>query len=269
MLELLQNFEQAAARFSPVILIAPGLAVLLLGLFVWLGGLGFKRHLLAVAGALGGGICGSLVLGRNILSAVALAVIAAVIAMIFERLFTTILALVLAVSIAFAVLARPYMAQPPSDPATKPAGTTTAPLSASQSLVLIKSYAVDLGDKVKQLASQMPILRWAVILVVAVAAVVAAFTLRRLAAAWSYATFGTILVYTGMILLLFYKASAPISAVFRKPPFYAIVFAAMVAFGTIVQLILCKQKKPKSTKTKQSGKHGEQSRPEKQSWRTG
>ena len=267
MLELLQNFEQAAAQLSPVVLIVPGLAVLLLGLFVWLGGLGFKRQLLAVAGALGGGICGSFVLGRNIPSAIALAVIVAFIAIIFERLFTTILALVLAVSIAFAVLARPYMAQPLSNRATKPAGTLTVPLSPSQSLVLIKSYAVELGDEVKQLSSQMPILRWAVILVVAVAVVVAAFTLRRLAAAWSYATFGTILIYTGMILLLLYKASAPISAVFRKPPFYAIVFAAMVAFGTIVQLILCKQKKPKSTKTEQSGKHGKQSRPEK-TWRT-
>ncbi|GAG23662.1 unnamed protein product, partial [marine sediment metagenome] len=40
MFELLEHFEQVAVRFSPVVLIVPGLVAVLLGLFVWLGGLG-------------------------------------------------------------------------------------------------------------------------------------------------------------------------------------------------------------------------------------
>ena len=52
MLEIAQNFEQVAAEFRPVVLIGPGLAAVWVGLFVWLGGLGVRRVLLAVVGAI-------------------------------------------------------------------------------------------------------------------------------------------------------------------------------------------------------------------------
>ena len=109
MLEVAQHFEQMVARFGPVVLIAPGLAAVLVGLFVWLAGLEFRRVVAAVAGAISGGICGFLIIGQNIVSALFFAAVAAVIATMFEKIFITILTATLAAAFGFAVLAGPYI----------------------------------------------------------------------------------------------------------------------------------------------------------------
>ena len=90
MLEIAQHLEQIAVWFKPVVLIGPGLAAVLLGLFVWLGGLGFRRTLVAIVGAVSGGVCGFFIAGRNIPPAMISACIAVVIAIIFERIFITV-----------------------------------------------------------------------------------------------------------------------------------------------------------------------------------
>ncbi|GAG01190.1 unnamed protein product, partial [marine sediment metagenome] len=89
MLEIAQNFEQMALRFDSIVLVGLGLAAVLLGLFVWLGGLGFRRPLLAVVGVVAGGICGYFITGRGILSVIVWAAVAAIIAIAFERTFIT------------------------------------------------------------------------------------------------------------------------------------------------------------------------------------
>jgi len=43
-IEILQNFEQAAKKLDGAVLVVTGLAVLLFGLFTWLGGLGFRSY---------------------------------------------------------------------------------------------------------------------------------------------------------------------------------------------------------------------------------
>jgi hypothetical protein len=89
MLEVFQNFEQLAVRLKPIVLIGPGLATVLLGLFVWLGGLGFRKILVAVIGALGGGVCGFFITDRNVMFAMILAAAAAVIAIALEKILVT------------------------------------------------------------------------------------------------------------------------------------------------------------------------------------
>ena len=79
MLEIAQNFEAIATRLRPVVLVGPGLFFVIVGLFVWLGGLGFRKALAAVVGTVGGGICGFFVAGRNI----AIAIISAAFIYIF------------------------------------------------------------------------------------------------------------------------------------------------------------------------------------------
>ena len=62
MLELFQNFERAAVRFMPVVLIGPGVVCIIAGLFVWLAGLRFRRVLVGVLGAAVGSILGFFVI---------------------------------------------------------------------------------------------------------------------------------------------------------------------------------------------------------------
>jgi hypothetical protein len=264
MIEIFQNFEQIAIRCSPSVLIGLGLGAVLVGLFVWLGGLGFRKLLIAVAGAVSGGICGFFIVGRNIMPAIILASLGAVIAIIFERVFVTILLAVLVAVFSFAFLARPYV-----EISEEAIPTNQSPaLSVGESVQLMKTYIVDVSDRIKRACSQMPVHNWVIILILAVAFIVVGFYLERLASALCYSTLGTMLIFAGMILLLLYKGSAPISGIDSRPLFYGGVFVAMAAFGTIEQLLVCQPAKRHGTRKKEASKQDEKSEGTKRRWRT-
>jgi hypothetical protein len=239
MLEIAQYFEQVTAGFRPIVLIASGLAAVLVGLFIWLGGLGVRRVLLAVVGAITGGICGFFIIGLNIASALILAAGAAIIAIMFEKIFITILAASLAAVFGFAVLAKPYT-----------------------------EISADFSTEIKRACLQMPLYCWAIIVALAVIFILAGFFLWRLTSALCCATLGTFLIFTGMILLLLYKGAAPISSLYSRAPFYAAIFAAMTAFGTMEQLLLCQRAKEKLTRRKETNKGKKGPHETRMSWRT-
>lgn len=270
MIEIFQNFEQTAVRFSPSVLMGPGLAAVLVGLFVWLGGLGFRKLLIAVAGAVSGGICGFFIVGRNIMPAMVLASLAAVIAIIFERVFITILSAALAAVFGFAFLARPYVGiSEEAIPTNQSRISAQSPaLSIGESVQLMKTYTVDVSNKIKRACSQMPVHNWVIILVLAVVFIVAGFYLERLASALCYSTLGTMLIFTGMILLLLYKGSEPISGICSRPLFYGGIFVAMAAFGTIEQLLVCQPAKRHGTRKKEASKQAEKGEGSKRGWRS-
>jgi len=270
MLEILQDFEQTATQFSPIVLIWPGLTVVLVGLFIWLGGLGFRRLLVAVAGAVSGGICGFFIVGRNIRVAIILAGVTAIIATIFERLFIAIMAAALAAVFGFAVLAVLYAENSKEVIPTNQSRTTvqSSTLSVYESIEIVKSYIADVSEKIKQTCSQMPVHSWPILLALVIIFVVAGFFLRRLASALCYSTLGTMLIFAGMILLLLHKGSLPISSIYSRPPFYGAVFVAMMGFGTIEQLVLCQRAKRDSIKRNRADKGKEGPKETTQDWKT-
>jgi hypothetical protein len=85
MVDILQSFEQACGRLSPLVLIGPGIAALVIGLFVWLGGVGFRKWLLGIAGGLTGGLVGFFVFGLSPLLTAAFAGIAAAAAAVWQE----------------------------------------------------------------------------------------------------------------------------------------------------------------------------------------
>jgi len=247
MFEIAQNFEQIAVRFRPIVLIAPGLACLVVGLFVWLGGLGLRKLLVAIVGAVAGAVCGFFILGRNIISAMTLAAVAAAMAVIFERIVITIIAAALAMALGFAVLARPYPEKIGTDTAThqQNLGQDKIPgryefFSIRQTAEIIKEYVADFSTSITQARLQMPAHNQAVIAALGAIFIVAGVLFWRLTSALCCATLGTLLIFAGMILLLWYKGAAPISWIYNRTSFYAAVFGAMTGFGTIEQLLLCK-----------------------------
>ena len=269
MLEIAQYLEQMAVRFKPIILIGPGLAAVLLGLFVWLGGLGFRRALVAIVGAVSGGICGFFISTRNTVPAMVSASIAAVIAIVFERIFITILAGVLAAILGFAVLSRPYIEN---------AGGATLmgrdeiqnsgeAFSIQQSAEIAKEYTTDFITEIKRILLQMPVYNWAIIAALAVIFIAAGFFQWRLTSAFCCAALGVMLIFAGMILVLLYKGAAPISRICRNQSFYLGVFAVMTAFGTTEQLLLCQRIKEKLTRKKEKSKEGKEPEKISMSWR--
>jgi hypothetical protein len=265
MLEIARQLERTAVWFNPVILIGPGLAVLLLGLFVWLGGLGFRRALVAIVGAVSGGICGFFISGRNIVTATVSAGLAAVIAIIFEKMFIAILTGVLAAVLGFAVLARPYIEN--AGEATSVEWDKTQNLSTQQTVETVKAYITDFVAETKWIFLQMPVYNWVIIAALAVIFPAAGFFRRRLTSAFCCAALGSILIFAGMILLLLYKGAAPISRICQNQLYYLGVFAAMTAFGTTEQLLFCQRIKERLTRKKEKSKDGKEPEEISASWR--
>lgn len=256
MLEIARQLEQTAVWFDPVVLIGPGLACVLLGLFVWLGGLGFRRALVAIVGAVSGGIGGFFISGRNIVPAVVSAGLAAVIAIMFERIFIAILAGVLAAILGFAVLAGPYIEN--AGGATSIKWDKAQNLSTQRTVETAKAYIADFVAEIKRILLQMPVYNWAIIAALAVIFLAAGFSRWRLTSAFCCAALGAILIFAGMILLLLYKGAAPISRICQNQSYYLGVFAAMTAFGTTAQLLFCQRIKERLTRKKGKSKDGKE-----------
>jgi hypothetical protein len=269
MLEIARQLEQTAVWFNSVVLIGPGLACVLLGLFVWLGGLGFRRALVAIVGAVSGGICGFFISGRNIVTATVSAGLAAVIAIMLERIFIAILAGVLAAILGFAVLAKPYIGIEDSLKRYPEYETEniTMSLDTQLSVEIAKRYIAEFVTEIERIFSQMPVYNWVIIAALAVVFIAAGFFQLRLASAFCCAALGSILIFAGMILLLLYKGAAPISRICQNQLYYLGVFAAMTAFGTTEQLLFCQRIKERLTRKKGKSKDGKE--PEKISmfWR--
>lgn len=262
MFQILQEFEQTASRFSPFVLIAPGVAVVLIGLFIWLGGLGFRKVVIVALGAVAGWIGGYFIAGRNVMTAAASAIVAAVLAVVLRRVFITIFAALLAAVLAFFVftgVCPEVLAATELVPVT--AGEIVEQnvmISAGITPAILRAYLADFTNVVNRAATHMPVYAWATMAGLALVFLFAGFFLNRFTSALCCAVIGAMLVFAGMIWLLLYKGSQPISRVCNKPWYYAAVFGAMVVFGTFVQLVLCPslEKKVKKGKKPKKGKKG-------------
>lgn len=229
MIEISQNLEQMISELSPTFLVGVGIGSVLAGLFIWLGGLGFRKYLVAIAGAFAGGISGFFITGRNTALALVSAGGGVVIALVLEKIFITVMAAILAAVLGFTVMGRICVGQ---------------------------------ADSLEQACSQMPLYSWAMIAVLVIISIAAGFFFRRLISALCFAAFGTMLLFAGMILLLSYKGTEPISYMSAKPSFYGMIFAAMAAFGTIEQLLLCRFAKAKTKREEKAGKSQQKSEKE-------
>ncbi len=248
MIEIFQNFEQVAARFNPSILIGSGVAILILGLLIWLGGLGLRKIFFSLAGLGCGFVFGLFVGGRNIFSALFSGAFAALIALIFEKVFVVLLVVALAAAVAFTVLAEPYFEQAETITAQSQKSEQTTITSLDEIPQELKTFALDAGRKIKQAGTKIPVKIWAIIAAPAVIFLICGVVLWRFTSALFFSVLGTMVLFFGMILLLLYKGSEAVGQIRGKPLIYAAVFLVMAAFGTIEQLLLCKgSKKEKVT----------------------
>jgi len=273
MLQILQDLESAiggTAGLSPVVLVGPGLVCVIAGLFIWLGGLGFRKLLVTVAGAICGGVFGFFAIGENIVSAVFMAALIAAIAIVFERLFIAILTAALAAVFAFVVLAGQYVenSQGPAPIGLGEVSVQSQAIGVRESAEKMKAYIIDVSQRIKHAGLQMPVYRWAIIIMLALIFIVAGFSLWQLASALCCSVLGTALIFAGMILLLLHKGAVPVSIICSKSSYYATAFIAMIAFGTIEQLLLCKRSKTRSAGKRQRGKNKQEPDRTKESWRT-
>jgi hypothetical protein len=240
MLETIQNFESVvtpAARDYPLCAIAPSSAAVVAGLFVWLGGLGFKRVLMAIAGAAGGFALGYSVIGWSVIQAAVSAGVAAVIAAIFDRVFIALLAAILAAGVGFVMLVGLHIS---AENAQNEPKTMDAMVESTESMEQLTAYLNDLGGNVRSACSQVLVYQWLIVGILSVIILMIGFIFRRLAAAVSFSVLGTLLIAAGLVVLLLYSGSAPLSRAGDRPLKYAGIFAGMAAFGAVEQLLFCR-----------------------------
>ncbi|MHC4418678.1 MAG: hypothetical protein ACYSU6_08855, partial [Planctomycetota bacterium] len=175
----------------------------------------------------------------------------------------------LAVALSLAIMTRPYMNK--SEYSTQTTqhqsqihGQT---YTVQKTMQVLKAYTNDLGSMIKHACPQMPLYNWLIILALAVIFTIVGFFFWPLTSALCCATLGTISIFLGMTMLLLFKASAPLTAICTRTTFFMLVFAAMVIFGTLEQLMLCKYTTKKPI-LKKRHKTAQQTGKATASWRT-
>ncbi len=266
MIEVFKSFEQVAGRFNPLVLIVPGLVLVALGLFIWLGGLGFRRALFALLGAFAGGVTVLLAVSENGIVAGASALVVALLAAMFQRAFTALLLGLLSLAISFVILAYPYLQE---HHGTLIAGENldrSPRLTARDSLNVAHAYGLDLIDGVRHAAGRLTPSQWAIIAAAAAGLLTLGAFFQSVGGALSCATLGTAMIFAGLLLLVIFKGSAPVGRLAGRPAFYGLIFVGMAAFGTLEQLTFCRKAEQQKPKRK-SGKSQSASKESKRSWR--
>jgi len=240
MVEILKSFEQVASRFSPPVLMVPGLAMVVLGLVAWLGGMCVRRLVLGLVGAAAGAIAAVLIHGRSPAVAGLAAGGGALFGAILPRLSTALLLACLGVAVALVVMTRtPAGAGPKAVYKPPEAGQEQERLTLRDSLDGVHAYALNIVDAVRSAFRELEGSSRAVLVAVGLALLVLGLFLVRLAGALTCSALGTLLVFAGLTALLILKGSDPIALMERQGEFYGLVLLGMTAFGTLEQLVLC------------------------------
>jgi hypothetical protein len=240
MLETLQNFESVmgpAARDHPLVVIGPAGAAVAAGLLIWLGGLGFRKVLVGIAGAATGVAVGSYAIRRGVVWTAVAAVVAAGMGILFERLIIALLLASLVGAAGFVVLVAPHISTENTQMQAENEDTTAY---TDQSTEQPDAYLSDLEATVRRVGSEVPVYKWAIVALLGVVFLVGGFVFRRFATALYFSALGTLLIAGGLVTLLLYKGAAPLSQAGNKPLMYVGIFAGMVAFGTVEQLLFCR-----------------------------
>ncbi len=263
MVEILKSFEQVAGRFSPVVLIVPGLALVALGLLAWLGGMCLRRVVPALVGAGAGVLMAFFLGGQNSLIYALAAGGGATFGAILPRVLAAVLLVVLGVAVAFVVVARTHLLEAQGTLFGVPEGELPeGRFTVRQSLDAVRAYAIDVKDRAGAAARAMEPVEGAIIAAVGLGLAIVGAVSARLAGALAYSVLGTASIFAGLALLLTFKGSAPIAGVERQGAFYGLALVGMAAFGTLEQLLLYRPPKQetKDTSRKSQSQKGETKR---------
>jgi hypothetical protein len=248
MTNLLLTFQSRVTHLQPSLLLTLAVVTIAAGLFVWLGGLGFKKAVFVVTGLFFGAFCTLFSSGTNPLPAVALISIFALIAFKLENTFLVLIASAVAAVIGYLILIRPYF---------HPSG--------------------DILAGIGQLAMSVPLYNWPILLAV-IALPFVVISLQGASAIFTSAA-GTILILTGTVMALPNFGYPAVGYITTKQDIYIAVFAlATIIAGAIIQLWLLPEinvlfavaRKAAETKVEKvkAGKGNAVEAPKTRNWRT-
>ena len=248
--DILNEFQNAALAYNATTLVVPGVLCALLGIIIWLAGTGFTRIVAIVAGFIGGGIGGFYLFpAHQTAGAISCAVIGALIALAINKVIVVIAGSAVFAVAVLAFLVGTHFSNKVTDAQHQQNfGEVSVKLSQLQTLEQIKLRLKDTADKLYTLSLKLPFNTWPAFGAAIVLVAVVAMLSGRLIVAFACSSLGVGLIFAGMLHLLLYKGSSPLTYVYDRISFFFPVFAVMAAAGMVVQMILCGPPKLKMLK---------------------
>jgi hypothetical protein len=253
MLDVLSKFQNAAAAFNPTVLVAGGVVCVLLGIILWLAGTKFTKMIAAAAGFIGGAVGASYLFPEHQMPAVITGAVAGgLTALVLHRFITIIAGSAFFAVAVFGLLVGTNF----SDKATtasykQDSSAVSIKLTPDQTLEQMKIRLINVGEQLFELSKRLPFGTWPAFAAALVVLAVIGMFFGRLITAFACSSIGAALTFAGMISLLLFKGSAPLTHVYERISFFFSVFAGMVAVGIVSQLILCRPPKLAMVKREQ------------------
>ena len=209
MIDILWQFEKHLARFQPHLLLAMAVITVAAGLFIYLGGLGFRKTMFAVIGTYFGIEFALLTAGFNIMLVLAFAGVGVLLALKLQDSFLVLIASIFAVVYGFSVLIRPYFS--PSD---------------------------ELISIIRQLTIGVPYYNWPILIALTALPVAVSSSSWRVCSAILCSAAGTVIIFAGSIMLSKYAGIAGVAHIAGRPENYLGLFVAVTAVDACVQLFI-------------------------------
>jgi hypothetical protein len=257
MFDIALDFEKAAKFLHTAILVVPGLIMGIAGLWLWLAGSSWHKLFAAAFTAIIAVLI-SAIMSLNIFAIAIIAILALLAGGLFSRLIIALSAAITASIIAFLVIYNIDIQPFPSS--NRYCTTISEKMDVPQSVKFINDYSVFAGREVLNIAKSLQSSNTAIICGCGAVFLGFGLLLSKLTTALLTSLWGILLIAKGMILLLLYKGTFVITRVSQNTMLYFYIFAGMLAFGIIVQLLICPAVFKKSTKTdshsnKNDGEH--------------
>ena len=258
MLVALQNLEQVSLHLAAPVLVLTGLALVGVGLCVWLGGLRWNRVVAGFIGATGGALCGVLfVKEHQIFAGSILTLVGASLGSVFKKTLMVLAGGAVTTAIGLIVFSVPVIANESNWQAENNEVSNSIDsegvLSVGESVGVLKSQAVCLFTGLRDCVAQVRPLGFITSIFAGIIVVGCGVFLPRFVVAVTSATLGTGMIFAGMIFLLLYKGAEPMTRIYSAGFFYNLVILVMVAFGTAVGLLVCPEAGKRPVKKNDDG----------------
>ncbi|HEV59312.1 MAG TPA: hypothetical protein ENN87_17720 [Phycisphaerales bacterium] len=238
MYEVLRQFEQAALAFWPPLLILGGAGLVLVGLCVWLAPLWWARAISGLAGACAGACLALFCTDRQPFAVGLMALVGTGFGLFFHRGTLILTGALLAGLMAVVAMTAGPPHEGSMDRRAAAHATNPEELNGPQTATAIAGQVQNLARQVRHEWLRFDPIMKAVPLAVAGGIVVLGLVRVRWAGALSGAILGTCLIGVGLAAALLYKGAQPFTGALEARGLYGPIAAAMVAFGTVVGLVL-------------------------------
>ena len=240
------EIQNTIQQVLPIVLIAPGIVLVGAGLFMWLGGLRWLKSLAAFSAALAGLLCAWFFTDRQFALMILLPVILAGLGVFFHKIIVVVLGGLVA---AMLVIFVPVMAGPQEPKSANQPQAVEQQFDLLESVEWAQAKIEQIRQRIKEAVTGIPQSRkMAAIAAVVIIGLLGLWRWRLICAA-TCSVIGTLLIYSGMMLLLLYKGSEPFNKIIESRQLFALIAIVMTVAGVVLQLLLCPAV-PKKTELK-------------------